>query len=224
MTDALAPNAIQWTEGKIAIGLALRYGTGKNVVLPNYAAGLTGQFEDDLVVVRPSGWCEAVEIKVSLSDYRVEFRKKTLRHRILTEGIPNRVGNPRWRGVRDPALLAEWERLLQLPTSEIKYWRETPEEILDWSNTKPHMCKRFWFAMPEELALKLKDEVPSYAGIVCVKRGRYGSTDFREIRPAPSLKHAQKIDARVRAHILQCAYYRFWDMKLAMERREAVAQ
>lgn len=205
-------NDFKWTERHVATAVAHWFDYRANIVLPNYSNGLTrAGYEADLVVVRPSGWADEVEIKVSLADYRAEFRSKPKRHRILQEGKPTFHCKPyRMEG---PGAMSEWLEVSARP----EFIGETGHngEIThgyDWGETTPHMCRRFWFAMPSELAERLASEIPTYAGILTVKTTEYG-LDTRKLREAPILKHSQKIDSETRAHIMQCAYHRFWDTR-----------
>lgn len=50
-------------------------------------------WEADLLLLHPSGWVWEVEIKVSTSDFRREFRTKAHKHRVLREGSVTETGS-----------------------------------------------------------------------------------------------------------------------------------
>ena len=53
----------------------------KNLVVPNCCRFTYG--EADLIVVRPSGWVDEVEVKVSKADFRRDFKTKNVKHGIM---------------------------------------------------------------------------------------------------------------------------------------------
>ena len=55
------------------------------VAVPN-TTSLAG-WEADLLLLQPSGWAWEIEIKVSVNDFRREFKTKETKHRILREGF-----------------------------------------------------------------------------------------------------------------------------------------
>lgn len=56
---------------------------GSRAALPNYM-GRGSNGESDIFLVTPSAYCEEVEIKVSLADFRREFKTKQFKHGCLT--------------------------------------------------------------------------------------------------------------------------------------------
>ena len=81
-------------------------------------------WEADLLVMRRSGWLDEIEVKVTKADFRRDLTGKGDKHERLTKGIPARLP---W----NPAA------------------RCYP---LDWSDTKPTIVRRFFYAMPHALA------------------------------------------------------------------------
>lgn len=59
----------------------------RRVIAARNTVGVLG-WEADLVLIQPSGWLWEVEVKVSASDFRREFRAKTKieKHRVLVSG------------------------------------------------------------------------------------------------------------------------------------------
>lgn len=64
------------TANEVEIAVARHFGYRQNVVVPNVSWGLGISYEADLVVLRASGFCFEVEIKVTRSDIRADLRKR----------------------------------------------------------------------------------------------------------------------------------------------------
>lgn len=160
---------------------------------------LTG-WEADLLVIRRSGWAEEVEIKVSASDFRTEWKKKAEKHEDLLAGNCTHVGytSGMWGGgstprpCHDKTLPPESERIIRNGNIYVR--------------DQPTLIRRFWFAMPATLAGKLLPEVPEHYGVFSV------NSSARVLRPAPILKAARKITDAERIRALQSTYHRFWQM------------
>ena len=60
---------------QIEIAVARHYCYRRNVIVPNVSWGLGLHYEADLVVLRPSGWAEEIEIKISKSDIKADLKK-----------------------------------------------------------------------------------------------------------------------------------------------------
>jgi len=207
----------KWTEKRIRRIVASHYGVNKNTILPNYAIGTTG-FEADLLVIRPSMWAEEIEIKCSVEDFRAEFKSKCRKHRILVEGKPVWRRQPHYIRDHTPDQWKEWDEALARDNYDDARTdsRGSVFAMDDWSQPKKHTCKKFWFAAPLEIAEKIKEQVPDHAGLYAISKACFGH-DVRILKEAPVLKMAQKVDEKMMQHVLQCAYYRFWDS----ERKEA---
>ena len=85
------------TYTEIELAIANYYGTRQNIIVPNCFInwGTKADHECDLIVVRPSCYAEEVEIKRSLSDFKVDFKKKHghIDHRLkhLYDAMPDDV-------------------------------------------------------------------------------------------------------------------------------------
>ena len=53
--------------------------------LVTHSTGVS-HWESDLLVIQKSGWVDEVEVKVSVSDFRAELKKKTAKHEALQLG------------------------------------------------------------------------------------------------------------------------------------------
>lgn len=156
--------------------------------------------EADLLVLYPSGYMDEVEIKVSASDFKREFKTKEDKHRLLN------MGRPLWRWETDELAGFDAENPLHEPTFSdgnrlISY--------LDWSRPEPHLIRRFWFAAPEELADRIVADVPGHAGLLSVRPR--GGVD--ELIKAPNLKQSRKLTDEERIALMRLAYLRFWDVE-----------
>jgi hypothetical protein len=154
--------------------------TRNQVLVPNVSYGLL-PWEADLVVMYASGWLEEVEVKISKADFRRDFTSKPEKHERLQKGTPKQV----FQGFGTP----------------VQVWKP------DWTKAEPSMIRRFWLAMPHELALKLLPEAPAHCGVIAV------STCCVVLRPAPVLKCARKLTAPEQNQLLRLAYLRYWDLR-----------
>jgi hypothetical protein len=62
----------------------------------------------------------------------------------------------------------------------------------------------FWFLMTEELADKVKDEIPDHAGVYIKQR-----SFVRELKKAPRL-HSKKVSQTTRIHLGEKMMHRYW--------------
>jgi hypothetical protein len=67
--------AMTLTAQDIEIAVARHFGYRENLVVPNVANGWCLRHEADMIVLRPSGLCDEVEIKVTRSDIRADAKK-----------------------------------------------------------------------------------------------------------------------------------------------------
>lgn len=61
---------------EIELAIANLFGTRQYAIIPNLSYGIIGDREADLTLVKPSGYCIEVEIKVSKSDFKADFKKR----------------------------------------------------------------------------------------------------------------------------------------------------
>lgn len=200
------------TERDITNALARHLGWSKNLVLPNLQSGPLG-FEADLTLIRPSGWAEEFEVKVSKADFRKEFTK-TLKHRTIVEGHPKRLSEPGSWTVNFEEAKAEWDTALSLATNPREEWRGRIINLHDFTRVTPHCCRNFWFVMPVELAMALVADIPAYAGLLAVTHAGRGYHTVGVLKEAPKLAMAQKATPELRHRLFQSAYYRFHDLRL----------
>lgn len=62
----------------IEIGLAEYFGIRKNIIVPNcfISFGTAKDHECDLIVIQKNGYAAEVEIKMTVSDFKADFKKK----------------------------------------------------------------------------------------------------------------------------------------------------
>lgn len=84
----------------------------RKVTAVRNSVGVCG-WDADLLIIHESGWADEVEIKVSVSDFRREFKTKAKKHRSLVEGVP------KWRG-----------GLALQPHIVRRFWFAVPEKIM----------------------------------------------------------------------------------------------
>lgn len=136
--------------------------------------------ESDFLSFLPSGYCYEIEIKISRSDFKADFKK--IKHQIHTHNSSGnkyyidrtgntRMMNPTWEFCRDfPELVIAEEyrswnrrnyqemdiRLSFIPYSRIEFRAVANEKLPN----------KFFYAVPAGLISK--DEVPEYAGLLYI--------------------------------------------------------
>lgn len=211
---------MKWTEQAITRRLAFHFGYSKNVILPNYSTGLCG-WEADLVVIRPSGWAEEIEVKISAADFRCEFRDKPRKHKVLQCGHPKILYKPHTTRTYAEAhglpttAFDEWDEAFMAEETEKKeYWKgDGIRKITDWRHCEKHHCGKYWFAMPLDLAEKLLGDIPDHAGLIAIHPCNFNNGRVQVMKNAPRLPMAEKFPLDNLAHLLKCAYYRMWDFE-----------
>lgn len=166
------------------------------------------EWEADLLVLQPSGWLDEVEVKVSLSDFRADMRGKREKHFALQHGRPQfamlRKGpGQHWGG-------EYFEAGDRLPIQIAHALRPDMYE-LDQQDCIPIGIRRFWFAVPQELAENVEAELPPYAGLIAAGTGAWRGLCADRIKPAPVLAHSRKASDEEVRRILQAMYHRAWD-------------
>lgn len=175
------------TAFEIQRALAFRHwSTRKQIIVPN--CGFPG-WEADLLVLHPSDWLDEVEIKISASDFRREFKTKAAKHKWLVEGCRKLVWGD---GLAAARLSPDFE--------------SCPNKDYGYLGGQSHRVRRFWFAMPRELAEKLETEIPEHAGLIAVGGGA------EVLKMAPVLKHSRKLTDADKLRLMRLAYIRYWDV------------
>jgi hypothetical protein len=178
-----------------------RFNPLRNICVPNSTN--VSRWESDLLVIRPTGWVDEVEIKVTVSDFRAELRNKWEKHLSLRQGKVCTHLDGRER-------------------NRFSYWRKPGDETVEidgkqiWvRGNSPTIIRRFWFAMPADVFAKVEAEVPAWAGILTVGESevgwkiRDGVLDWKEVRAAKQLPSRRATDAdRVKA--LTSIHHRAW--------------
>jgi len=168
----------------------------RQIIVPN-VVGITGE-EADLLVLQDSGYLEEIEIKVSKSDFRREFAKKQFKHRVLLEGKPEHMA----LSMRDSN--KAWREFYALPLMDRS----------DWSKCEPQLVRRFWFAMPLDLATELAGDIPEWAGLIAVRETKRWRPSASIVKKAPNLKNSRKLTDEEQRKLIRYGYVRFWDLTL----------
>lgn len=90
--------------------------------------------------------------------------------------------------------------------------------IYNWSDTKPHIVRRFWFAMPERLIEKGFGgiEIPAHAGLIAVS-GEASEPLYwwkaQVIKQPKVLSNSRKLTDAERVTMMRLAYLRYWGDK-----------
>lgn len=133
--------------------------------------------ESDWLSFLASGFCYEVEIKISRSDFKADFKKE--KHSIhkgneIKTGLfikkirDNLIYNPSWDLCRDyPELIISRERHnYHNDGSEVNFHIHISSEIEIKSTENTMIPNKFFYAVP--VGLISKEEVPEYAGLLYV--------------------------------------------------------
>lgn len=159
------------------------YDLRRHCCIPNVNAGLYA--EADLLVIRPSGWCEEVEIKVSKADFRREFTCKSSKHDCLVNG--RAIKKYCWTNQtttitgREPYIIS-------------RYWFAMPLELA------------------QALLSEIPDHAGLYGvGLVETRLGLRPQVTI--LKPAPRLSNCRKCTDAEKAAFLRLGLLRYWDIR-----------
>jgi hypothetical protein len=162
-----------------------RYSSSKNHVsiVPNTFAY---SWESDMLSFTRSNFVHEYEIKISLSDFKADFRKAE-KHEVLKIGSRTpREYELSW--VENPAY-----------ASKVKY-NPTTKQILE---LRPNY---FWYICPCDI-IPL-DEIPEYAGLMYLGLGNYPKI----IKDAPRL-HSDKVPDKIKQHVVESFTFKYWKLR-----------
>jgi len=137
--------------------------------------------EQDFVAVTAAGYAHEYEIKVSRADFRADMRKKEHGY---------------WRD-------AELKHDLLSGKVVSKSWQKT------------RLPREFSFVLPKSLGIG-PDDVPDHAGLIHCERQEPTKYNYHADilltfpKPAPALRHAEKLDEWARTKIMRALTDRFW--------------
>lgn len=132
--------------------------------------------ESDFLSFMPNGYCYEVEIKISRSDFKADFKK--VKHNIHSSNEKGnlyylekfgfgRVLSPSWELCRlFPELIESQERNTYRHGIEVTTWLNASckIDIKEVKNTK--LPNKFFYAVPTGLISK--EEIPDYAGLLYI--------------------------------------------------------
>lgn len=159
------------------------YDLRRNFCVPNVKTGLYA--EADLLVIRPSGWVEEVEIKVSKSDFRREFTSKSSKHDCLTNGRV--IKKYCWTSKTTTILRRE-------PYIISRFWFAMPLDLA------------------ESLKQEIPAHAGLYGvGFVETRLGPRANVTI--LKPAPRLSNCRKCTDAEKADFLRLGLLRYWDIR-----------
>ena len=141
---------------EIELAISRLFDIRRHVIIPNLSYGFHGGHEKDIFAISSSFYGKEVEIKISVSDFRADF-KKSHHH-------------------------------------ESKY------------------VKEFYYAFPMEIYEKVKDEVPSHAGVIICERNRY-RVSAKIVKKAKINTKAIKLNDKDMITIGRLSAMRIWGLK-----------
>lgn len=181
--------AVGVSEAEMQIAFYQAHSQRYELVATNLYLGWCGG-EMDIFGLRKSGFVDEVEIKLSASDFKADFKKTIIVREEHESHYPDGSSFRR-------------------PMDKLKH------EAL---KAGEHSCNYFSFYLPIELVDKC--EIPDHAGLYVFDAtiGRWDSSKIKEIKKPPRL-HSRKISAHNKYHTARKMHYRYWDMRLAAHRK-----
>jgi hypothetical protein len=181
------------TEHTIQNALYKYLGLNFAAIFPNMDV-ITGH-EADILAVTKSGYAYEYEIKISLSDFRAD-KKKRAKHASLSG---------QYRTIQHPYSYSS-ERTAYVCHDA----PDNPHEAIRlqcYPNLRP---KEFWYVVS---GFDVPDnELPEYAGLM-----RYTGRTFERIKNAPRLE-AQKVNPERIIHATKNMLYRYWAMRIEQDK------
>lgn len=132
--------------------------------------------ESDFLSFMPNGYCYEIEIKISRSDFKADFKK--IKHNIhLSNESGNtyylqklgvrRIHNPSWEQCKNfPELIETEERNDYRGGTSLNIWFSVSSGIEIREVKNKALPNKFFYAVPTGLILK--EEVPDYAGLLYI--------------------------------------------------------
>jgi len=150
------------------------------LLVPNAFMHYTSEM--DLVGLRKSGFIDEIEIKVSVQDFKADFKK--------TAGVSGKASY--W-----PCFLSGGKQSYPMTVHWPKHEAIQEGELTNY----------FSFMLPEDIADQC--DVPEYAGLYIARRDKDGHVRINEVRTAKRL-NTKKITERQKYELARKMAYRYW--------------
>ena len=138
-----------------------------------------GWESDYFGITKGTGYAYEIEVKISKSDFRADFKNKTEKHRCLSLANQEIITIPRQEATKyGPTGEKEKDRLGR----ERVVYGNIPQGYCPLVIRKNFIPNRFFYAVPAELVDSIKDILPKYAGLISVN-----GYDVKEVKSAPIL-------------------------------------
>lgn len=140
-------------------------------------------WESDYFGFSKSGYVYEIEVKISISDFRADFKKEQ-KHLCLNHNTKSNV--PRIRGEQTEMVVCGSHTRGRRVVNDYKRQNKGYCGLSYMENQIPN---RFFYAVPESIADKAKELLPNYAGLIIV--GDYSIVE----KQAPMLHRNKLFDA-----------------------------
>lgn len=170
-------------------------------------------WESDMLIKTRSGYWYEVECKISLADFKNDFKHKRQKHELLKTG--------EWRSLTfvtretDEKALSNFEPFPDYHIEKAgKAWniyRES-QEVSKREHRRPNY---FYYCVPWYLSGKVLPLLPDYAGLLVLTEGGR----LTEVNRAPCLHKQKYTDEELK--LCDKFYYAYRNWKLAMERHQS---
>lgn len=157
-----------------------------------------GWESDYFGITKGTGYAYEIEVKISKSDFRADFKNKTEKHRCLSCADRELITIPKQEST-NWAPTGEMEK--DRSGRERAVYGYLPQGYCPLTIKKNFIPNRFFYAVPAELVDSIKDILPKYAGLISVD-----GYNVIEVKSAPIL-HKRMLLPRLAPILLDKFYY-----------------
>lgn len=167
-----------------------------------------GWESDYFGITKGTGYAYEIEVKISKSDFRADFKNKTEKHRCLSMASNEIITIPQKEATKySPTGGKEKDRT--------GFYRDiyeyVPQGYCPLVIRKNFIPNRFFYAVPAELVDSIKDILPKYAGLISID-----GYNVIEVKSAPIL-HKRMLLPKLAPILLDKFYYGYLNKRRECE-------
>ena len=161
-----------------------------------------GWESDYFGITKGTGYAYEIEVKISKSDFRADFKNKTEKHRCLSMADREIITIPKQEATKWGPTGEKAESIDRLGN---KRYQDTfdniPQGYCQLTIKKNFIPNRFYYAVPAELVDGIRDILPKYAGLISID-----GYNIKEVKQAPLL-HKRMLLPELAPILLDKFYY-----------------
>lgn len=163
-----------------------------------------GWESDYFGITKGTGYAYEIEVKISKSDFRADFKNKTEKHRCLSYADKELITIPQKEATKyEPTGEKEKDRA----GYDRAIYGYVPQGYCPLIIKKNFIPNRFFYAVPAELVDSIKDILPKYAGLISID-----GYNVIEVKSAPIL-HKRMLLPKLSPILLDKFYHGYINKK-----------